>query len=70
MVLFGQIPRVAVGCIWMAHDYQTESRPRWETAFPAQAHNEAWRAERVVRERADEPFLVSGRFRVVNSNIS
>jgi hypothetical protein len=28
----------------------------WETAFPAQAHDEAWRVERTVRERADGPF--------------
>jgi hypothetical protein len=69
-ILFGRIPRVVVGCRWMAHDYRTESRPRWETAFPAQAHDEAWRAERAVREWADEPFSVSGQFRVVNSNIS
>jgi hypothetical protein len=54
----------------MAHDYRTESRPRWETAFPAQAHDEAWRAERAVRERADGPFFISGQFLVVNSNIS
>jgi hypothetical protein len=27
--LFGRIPRVAVGCRWTAHDYRTESRPRW-----------------------------------------
>jgi hypothetical protein len=68
--LFGRIPRVAVGCRWTAHDYRTESRPRWEIAFPAPAHDEAWRAERAVRERADGPFSFSGRIRVVNSNIS
>jgi hypothetical protein len=36
----------------------------------AQSHDEVWCAERVVREQADGPYSVSGRFRVVNSNIS
>jgi hypothetical protein len=33
------------------------ARPRWENAFPAQAHDEAWCVERAVRERADGPVL-------------
>jgi hypothetical protein len=44
--------------------------PGGGTTFPAQDHDEAWRTERAVPERADVLFSVSGRFRVVNSNIS
>jgi hypothetical protein len=44
--------------------------PGGGATFPAQAHDEAWCAERVVRERADGPFSVSGRFRAMNSKIS
>jgi hypothetical protein len=35
--------------------------------FPAQAHDEAWCAERAVRERVDGPVSISGWFRVMNS---
>jgi hypothetical protein len=35
--------------------------------FPSQAHNEAWCAERAVREWADGPFSISDWFRVMNS---
>jgi hypothetical protein len=60
-VLFDRIPRAAVGCRWMAHDYRTESRPRWETSFPAQAQVAAWSAGRAESERVDGPFSALGR---------
>jgi hypothetical protein len=60
-VLFDRKPRAAVGFRWMAHDHQTESRPRWEVTFPAQAQIAAWTAGRAERERADGPVSVSGR---------
>jgi hypothetical protein len=44
--------------------------PGGDATFLAQAHDEAWCAERAVRERADGPFSVSDRFRVMNSKIS
>jgi hypothetical protein len=59
-VLFGQIPRTAVGCRWVVHDHRTESRPRWETSFSAQAQVAAWSARRAERERADGPVSASG----------
>jgi hypothetical protein len=45
----------------MAHDHRTESRPRWEVTFPAQAQVAAWSAGRAERERADGPVSASGR---------
>jgi hypothetical protein len=61
VVLFSRIPRAAIGCIWMAHNYRTESQPRWETSFPAQTQVAAWSTGRAERERADGPFSVLGR---------
>jgi hypothetical protein len=60
-VLFGRKPRAAVGFRWMAHNHQTESRPRWEMTFLAQAQVAAWSVGRAERERADGPVSVSGR---------
>jgi hypothetical protein len=45
----------------MAHDHRTESWPRWEMTFLAQAQVVAWSVGRAERERADGPVLVSGR---------
>jgi hypothetical protein len=41
--------------------------PGGGTTFPAHDHDEAWCAERAVRERADGPFSVSDWFCVMNS---
>jgi hypothetical protein len=60
-VLFDRKPRAAVGLRWMAHDHRTESRPRREEIFPAQAHVAAWSVGRAERERAGGPVSVSGR---------
>jgi hypothetical protein len=60
-VLFDQKPRAAVGLRWMAHDHRTESRPRCEVTFPAQAQVAAWSAGRAERERAGGPVSGSGR---------
>jgi hypothetical protein len=60
-VLFGRKPRAAVRFRWMAHNHRTESRPRWEMTFPAQAQVAAWSAGRTERERADGPVSVLGR---------
>jgi hypothetical protein len=45
----------------MAHDHRTESRPRWEVAFPAQAQVAARSAGHAEHERAGGPVSVSGR---------
>jgi hypothetical protein len=60
-VLFDRKPRAAVGFRSMAHDHQTESRPRWEMTFPAQAQVTAWSAGRAKCERADGPVSIWGR---------
>jgi hypothetical protein len=44
--------------------------PGGGTTFPGQAHDEAWCVEFAVRERADWPLSVLGRFRAMNSKIS
>jgi hypothetical protein len=45
----------------MAHDHRTESRPRWEMSFLAQAQVAAWSAGRAEHEWADGPVSVLGR---------
>jgi hypothetical protein len=45
----------------MAHNYRTESRPRWEMSFLAQAQVAEWRAGRAEHKRADGQFSASGR---------
>jgi hypothetical protein len=60
-VLFDQKPHAAVGLRWMAHDHRTESRPRREETFPAQAQVAAWSMGRAERERAGGSVSVSGR---------
>jgi hypothetical protein len=45
----------------MAHDHWTESRPRWEVTFSAQAQVEARSVGRAERERAGWPVSISGR---------
>jgi hypothetical protein len=61
VVLFGRKPHAAIGFRWMAHDHRTESWPRWEMTFPAQAQVAAWSTRRAERERADGPVSVLGR---------
>jgi hypothetical protein len=61
VVLFDRKPHAVIGLRWMAHDHRTESRPRWEVTFPAQAQVAARSAGRAERERAGGPVSVLGR---------
>jgi hypothetical protein len=61
VVFFVRKLRAAVGLRWMAHDHQTEFRPRREETFPAQAQVTTWSARHAEREQAGGPVSVSGR---------